>query len=178
MHRYIQFTLFLFLVPALAHADCNGPGAVIDQRSDAQYTADVEHQRTRCVVFVLAGPDRALRQGWVEWHHEQSNGTVESTRLGLYPAGGRANLAFGIVPRGMRAEPHAARLTVLLPTSFWLLVNTTRIGWQMRAGLVDRPSPGTVQKLFTDVGLNANLAEYAESLQAIRELAGDPQLIP
>lgn len=178
MHRYIRIILLLLLVPALAHADCNGPGAVIDQRSDAQYRADVEHQRTRCVVFVLAGPDPALRQGWVEWHHERSNGTVDSTRLGLYPAGGRANLAFGIVPRGMRAEPGAARLTVLLPTGFWMLVNTTRLGWQMRAGLVDRPDAETVRKLFTDVGLNANLAEDAESVQAIRDLAQDPRLTP
>ena len=177
MRRYPTLLLILALAPIAAHADCNGPGAVIDQRSDAQYAADVENQRVRCVVFVLAGPDRALRQGWVEWHHEQSNGTVESTRLGLYPAGGRANLAFGIVPRGMRAEPSAARLTVLLPTSFWLLVNTTRIGWQIRAGLVQHPNDGAVQKLFTDVGLNANLGERAETLQAIRRLARDPLFI-
>jgi len=171
MHRYLISLIFVLLTPVSVHAACTGPGAVIDQRSDAQYAADIEKQRTRCVVFVLAGPDPALRQGWVEWHHERSNGAVDSTRLGLYPAGGRANLAFGIVPRGMRAEPGAARLTVLLPTSFWMLVNTTRLGWQMPAGLVDRPDAETVRKLFTDVGLNANLAEDAESLQSIRQLS-------
>ena len=177
MPRYSLPLIFLLLAPIFAHATCNGPGAVIDQRSDAQYAADVEKQRTRCVVFVLAGPDHALRQGWVEWHHEQADGTVESTRLGLYPAAGRANLAFGIVPRNMRAEPGAARLTVLLPTSFWLLVNTTRVGWQMRSGLVKHPDAEAAGKLFTDVGLNANLAEHAESLQSFRQLARDPRLI-
>ena len=174
MPRHPRILLILLLLaPAFAHATCDGPGAYIDQRSDAQYEADVEKQRTRCVVFVLAGPDQALRQGWVEWHHEKSSGSIDSTRLGLYPAGGRANLAFGNLPRGMRAEPGAVRLTVLLPTSFWLLVNTTRLGWQMRAGLVDDPDADTVRKLFTDVGLNANLAQDAESLQSFRDLARD-----
>ena len=177
MRQYSVPLIFLLLAPIFAHATCNGFGAVIDQRSDAQYGVDVENQRTRCVVFVLAGPDRALRQGWVEWHHEKSDGRVESTRLGLYPAAGPANLAFGIVPRNMRAEPGAARLTVLLPTSFWLLVNTTRVGWQMRSGLVKHPDAEAVGKLFTDVGLNANLAEYAENLQSFRQLARDPRLI-
>jgi len=171
MRTTITTILLLLATSASAHAACNGPGAYIDQRSDAQYAADVEKQRTRCVVFVLAGPDERLRQGWVEWHHEQGNGSVDSTRLGLYPAAGRANLAFGKLPHGMRAEPGAVRLTVLLPTSFWLLVNTTRVGWQMRAGLVENPDAETVEKLFTDVGLNANLAEYARSLSSIRQLA-------
>ena len=169
----ITTILLLLATTASAHAACNCPGAVIDQRSDAQYAADVENQRTRCVVFVLAGPDRALRQGWVEWHHEQGNVAIDSTRLGLYPAAGRANLAFGKLPHGMRAEPGAVRLTVLLPTSFWLLVNTTRVGWQMRSGLVNNPGAETVEKLFTDVGLNANLVEDARSLQTMRELARD-----
>ena len=173
MRTTIPTILLLLATAGSAHAACNGPGAVIDQRSDAQYAADVENQRTRCVVFVLAGPDEALRQGWVEWHHELADGMVDSTRLGLYPAGGRANLAFGNLPRGMYAEPGATRLTVLLPTSFWLLVNTTRLGWQMRAGLVENPDAETVEKLFTDVGLNANLAEDARSLQTIRQLARD-----
>lgn len=173
MPRYSVPLIFLLLAPILAHATCNGPGAVIDQRSDAQFAADVEHQRIRCVVFVLAGPDERLRKGWVEWHHEESNGNVDSTRLGLYPAAGRTNRAFGIVPRNMRAEPGTARLTVLLPTSFWLLVNTTRVGWQMRSGLVNNPGAETVEKLFTDVGLNANLVEDARSLQTMRELARD-----
>jgi hypothetical protein len=178
MPRHPILLLFAFLAPIAAHADCNGPGVVIDQRSDAQYAADVENRRARCVVFVLAGPDQGLRLGWVEWHHEKPSGNVDSTRLGLYPAAGRANLAFGIVPRGMRAEPGAARLTVLLPTRFWLLVNTTRIGWQMRAGLIESPDADTVQKLFTDVGLNANLGIHAESLQSIRDLARNPPPIP
>ena len=65
---------------------------------------------------------------------------------------------------------------MLLPTSFWLLVNTTRVGWQMRSGLVKHPDAEAVGKLFTDVGLNANLAEYAESLQTIRQLARDPRV--
>ena len=171
MPRYLISLIIVLLAPVVAHANCNGPGAVIDQRSAAQYEADAENQRTRCVVFVLAGPDQALRQGWVEWHHEKSDGTIDSTRLGLYPAGGRANLAFGVIPQNMRAEPGAVRLTVLLPTSFWLLVNTTRLGWQMRAGLVKNPDSDAVSKLFTDVGLNANLAEDARSLQTIRQLA-------
>ncbi|MFU8833457.1 MAG: hypothetical protein ACNA7J_15060 [Wenzhouxiangella sp.] len=168
MHPFTPLPLFLLLASVVAHADCDGPGTIIDQRSEVQYEQDLERQRARCVVFVLAGPDDRLRQGWVEWHHERSDGNTRSTRLGLYPAGGRANLAFGIVPEGIHAESGATRLTVLLPSSFWLLVNSTRVGWQMRAGLVREADSATIDKLFTDVGLNAGLAEDA-GIDGIRQ---------
>ena len=175
MLRYLILQVLLLLAPVLAQADCGDPGVVIDQRSEAQYAADVEKQRTRCVIFVLTEPDHALRQGWVEWHHHQSDGRLDSTRLGLYPAGSCGNPAFGRLPNNLIAELGAVRLTALLPISFWMLVNTTRIGWQMRAGLIENPDAETVRKLFTDVGLNANLADQANSLQAIHDLANSRQ---
>ena len=161
----------LLLLPLVADADCGGPGGVIDMRSDAQYRADREAGRLRCVVFVLAGTPRFLRQGWVEWHHERIDRPTETTRLGLYPAGPRGEPAFGRVPRRLQAERGADRLMVLLPSTYWALVNTTRVGWQLRAGLVDEPSAEPVGKLFTDAGLNAGLGRDAESLEGIADLA-------
>lgn len=168
--RHSWILLALMLLPVAADAGCGGRGAFIDQRSDAQYRSDIERGRTRCVVFVLAGPIDRLRQGWVEWHHEH-DGRIESTRLGLYSAGRRGGVAFGRLPRATTAEPGSSRLVVLLPTSYWLLVNTTRLGWQMRSGLVEEPDRATVRKLFTDVGLNAGLGDAARSLIDIRRLA-------
>jgi len=159
------------LLPAAANAGCGGWGGAIDMRSDAQYRADREAGRLRCVVFVLAAPPGDVRQGWVEWHHERLDGVTESTRLGLYPAGPRGEPAFGRVPRRLGAERGADRLVVLLPSASWMLVNTTRVGWQMRAGLVDDPSGETVRKLFTDVGLNAGLGRDADNLAGIADLA-------
>jgi hypothetical protein len=159
------------LLPIFADAGCGGSDAAIDMRSDAQYRDDLEEGRVRCVVFVLAGHPKYVRQGWVEWHHERIGSGVESTRLGLYRAGPRQGAAFGRIPARLQAEPGAARLVVILPTSYWMLVNTTRIGWQMRAGLVDDPDRGAVRKLFTDVGLNAGLGDSARSLAGIARLA-------
>jgi hypothetical protein len=161
----------ILLLPLVADAGCGGSGGVIDMRSEAQYWADRDAERLRCVVFVLAGEPRVLRQGWVEWHHERSDGPIESTRLGLYRAGPRGEPAFGRVPQRLQAERSADRLIVLLPTTYWALVNTTRVGWQLRAGLVDAPSAEPVGKLFTDVGLNAGLGRDAESLEGIADLA-------
>ena len=167
---------FLLILAALllsdaSQANCSGPGGLIDMRSESQYRADREQDRLRCVVFVLAGRPDDLRQGWIEWHHERTGRVVDSTRLGLFRADPRRAAAFGRIPERLRAEPGAARLVVLLPTSYWLLVNTTRIGWQMRAGLVDDPDRGAVRKLFTDVGLNAGLGDSARSLAGIARLA-------
>jgi len=169
--RFIALALAALLLPAPALAGCVGPGGVIDMRSETQYRSDLEAARLRCVVFVLAGPLEAPHQGWVEWHHERADAGTESTRLGLYTAGPRRSPAFGRVPETLRADRSAARLVVLLPTSYWLLVNTTRIGWQMRAGLVDDPDRSAVRKLFSDVGLNAGLGHTARSLTGIAGLA-------
>jgi hypothetical protein len=170
--KHALLALFaIALLPAGALAGCGGPGGVVDMRTDAQYRADVDDGRVRCVVFVLSGSTERPRQGWVEWHHERAGGGIDSTRLGLYPAGPRNAPAFGRVPAAVRPEPGAARLVVVLPTSYWLLVNTTRLGWQMRAGLVDDPDRRAVRKLFTDVGLNAGLGDAARSLAGIAGLA-------
>lgn len=170
--KVIVIALAALLSSVAAHAGCGGPGSVIDMRSEAQFGTDLEAQRLRCVVFVLAGPLDRPRQGWVEWHHERA-ASIESTRIGLYSTGRTRDPAFGRLPTSAQAEPGAARLVVLLPTSYWLLVNTTRIGWQMRAGLVDDPGPA-VRKLFTDVGLNAGLGDAARSLFGIADLARRP----
>lgn len=153
--------LCLSLLATTAAADCRDRGILIDQRSPAQAQTDQSEGRLRCVRFVLDARTGAGSYGWVAWHHERTGQATSSHRLGLFPVDGAGGMAFGRVPEALDAGNAPLNVTVLLPTPRWWLVNTTRQGWQLRSGTVSEPGMETLRKLFTDVALNAGLADQA-----------------
>jgi len=157
--------IFILAAPTLAQADCNGPGIIIDQRSNAQILTDKEQGRKRCVVFVLTATDQAAGYGWVAWHHVRTGQSTWTRRLGLFPTHGSQAMAFGRVPDNLETPDGALAVTLLLPGHRWWLVNTTRHGWQLRSGTVNEPGMDTLRKLFTDVAINAGMIEQAQRFE-------------
>ena len=163
MYRRAMMALIFIvvLVPDLARATtaCDKHDWLIDQRTEDQTATDEEKQRLRCVTFVLAVSQQRNGHGWVEWHHVRADRPTQTHRLGLFPAATGGAMMFGRIGRDIKPASSALRVTVLLPTHRWWLVNTTRHGWQLRSGMVSEPDMKTLRKLFTDVALNAGVAD-------------------
>lgn len=155
----------LVLASGTAMADCQDRGILIDQRSQAQQRDDADKDRLRCVVFVLTATNHAEGYGWVAWHHDRNGQPTRTTRLGLFPVHSGPAMAFGRVPENLEPPGSALAVTVLLPSHRWWLVNTTRHGWQLRSGAVSDPDMETLRKLFTDVAINAGVAEQAQRFE-------------
>lgn len=163
-------TLFLssqMLPSASAMGPCDGHDRLIDQRTLSQIKADQAANRLRCVVFVMIAEDRHGNHGWVKWHHARADRPTPTHSLGLFPAGLEGALAFGRIPDGLTPESTAVRVSVLLPTHRWWLVNTSRHGWQLRSGTVSEPDLAVLPKLFTDVAINAGVAEQPQSFERL-----------
>ena len=161
------FVLISILGLGLARADnpCEDRGLLIDQRTESQMQADRRKGRLRCVTFVLSASREHGSYGWVEWHHVQDDRPSSTHRLGLFPAEVGGAMAFGRIQGDIEPDTTSLQLTVLLPTHRWWLVNTTRHGWQLRSGAVSAPDMSTLRKLFTDVALNAGIADQAQRFE-------------
>lgn len=159
--------LLCALVPiwGMANDPCLDADRVIDNRDEPQAETDREDTKLRCVKFVLSRWDREVTHGWVEWHEVESGQTVSSHRLGLFPAEIGWTMMFGRLPGRVEASPRTVSVSALLDRPRWWLVNTTRHGWQLRSGTVGNPGMHTLRKLFTDVALNAGVAETGEALE-------------
>lgn len=163
----ILSALLCALAPAtgLAQNPCTDAARVIDQRGQSGTDADRGQMRLRCVKFVLSHWDGEFTHGWVEWHEVLLGESLESHRLGLFPAEVGWTLVFARLPGHVGREPGMMSLSVLLPRSRWWLVNATRHGWQLRSGTISDPGMHTLRKLFKDVALNAGIGRTGEALE-------------
>jgi hypothetical protein len=150
---------------SLANDPCRDADHVIDNRDEPQAETDREDTKLRCVKFVLSRWEGEYTFGWVEWHAMESAGHSISHRLGMFPAAVGWKMVFGRLPGRVEAGPETASASVLLDRPRWWLVNATRHGWQLRSGTIGNPDMQTLRKLFTDVALNAGIAETGEALE-------------
>lgn len=150
---------------------CSEAESVIDLRSSESVNNDHISSRLRCISFVLRKRPDSSMSAWIEWHDLREGTAPRTHRFGLFTNDRAGNLELGDVPADVQAAREAYRLTVILNRVNWSLVNTTRLGWALRARWTKSAGVAEARKLFLDVALNAGVAESEGFLHILDEFS-------